>query len=100
MTQNWHVQISTKAGHITYASKNHYFYPGKVCDMHIPWNYVIAVQANKTLMKLILGAGCQYIEVLNLHPCVWRKQFVSPFSLGLYMGKVSVAYHKIKNGVF
>ena len=54
------------------------------------WNDVLAVKSNKPLMKLILGTGGQNIKVQNLHPRVWRKQFVPQLSLditNLYLGE-------------
>ena len=45
------------------------------------WNDVLAVKANKPLMKLILGARRQNIKVCNLHPRVWGKQLVPQLSL-------------------
>ncbi len=57
--------------------------------VYFGWNDVHTTQAKKSLMKFILGAGCQCIEVWILHPCVCRKQFMFPFSLcitNLHMG--------------
>ena len=45
------------------------------------WNDVLTVKSDKPLMKLILGAGGQNIEVQNLHPSVRWKQLVSQISL-------------------
>jgi hypothetical protein len=52
-------------------------------------------------MKLILGAGSQYIAVRTHYPCdwslTWRKQLMLPFSLGFtnqYITKSGMAYDK------
>jgi hypothetical protein len=45
------------------------------------WNDVLTVKSDKPLMKLILGAGGQNIELQNLHPSVRWKQLVSQLSL-------------------
>ena len=68
------------------------------------WNDVLAVQANKPLMELILGARRQNIKVCNLHPRVWGKQLVPQLSLhftNLEVGnQIHILYDRTTTGVW